>query len=110
MASNSGPGHAALAELDKVLAERPHAEGKALSLAAEHLSTFRNGLIVRSRAEGRSGGLQRQLDHVNAVISVVLAAHFPLGAVPWEELEKARDWLAEAVAMTEAQAPAASGG
>jgi hypothetical protein len=26
---------------------------------------------------------------------VVLAVHFPIDAVPWDELEKARAWLAE---------------
>jgi hypothetical protein len=31
---------------------------------------------------------------LNGIISMVLAGHFPLGEVPWEELELARSWLA----------------
>jgi hypothetical protein len=93
MASDMTPGHAALAGLDTVLAERPHADGHKLSAVTHDLSVFRNGLIA--------GGHTQRLGHVNAVISIVLATHFPLGGIPWEELEKARAWLADAVAETE---------
>ena len=37
---------------------------------------------------------------VAAVISVVLGVHFPLGDIPWDELEKGRAWLADLVAET----------
>ena len=85
----SEPGAAALAGLDRVLAERPHADGHVLSSVAHELSALRDQLAV--------SGERQRLGHVNAVISVVLAAHYPLGAVPWDELQKARAWLAEAV-------------
>ncbi len=89
MASDAAPGHAALACLDAVLAERPHADGHKLSAATRELSAFRNQLI--------DGNERRRLGHVNAVISIVLAVHFPLGGIPWDELEKARAWLSDAV-------------
>ena len=81
----------ALAAVDQALAERPHKEGHTFSAAARHLCAIRDALLDQAPSDGR----RRQLDHVNAVISVVLAGHFPLGAVPWRELELARGWLAE---------------
>jgi hypothetical protein len=34
------------------------------------------------------------LEHLNGVISVVAGTHYPLKEVPWDELVKARGWLA----------------
>lgn len=85
---------AALAELDRALAARPHADGEAFSAATRHLCRVRDGMIRQQREFGRTVESRRRLEHVNAAISVVLAGHFPLGAVPWAELEKARLWLA----------------
>lgn len=93
MASEPQAG-AALAELDKALAAKPHVEGHTLSAAASELSLLRDRLAARQREIGPSPDSRRRLEHVNAVISVVLAGHFPLGNVPWAELEKARLWLA----------------
>ena len=84
------PGVAALAGLDRVLASRPKADGQVLSEVAQSLSAYRNQLAARAD--------RQRLDHVNAVMSIVLAAHFPLGAIPWDDVEKARAWLADAVA------------
>ena len=82
---------AALAEIDTVLAAKPNVDGHTLSLAAQHLSALRDDLAGRPR----DPATRRSLGHVNAVISVVLAVHFPLGGIPWPELVKARAWLAE---------------
>lgn len=92
--ANEAPAHAALAELDKALAAKPHAEGHTFSTTAHELSLLRNRMAARQRELGPTAESRRRLEHVNAVISVVLAGHFPLGAVPWPELEKARAWLA----------------
>jgi len=86
---------AALAELDRALAARPHADGEAFSAATRHLCRARDGMIRRHREVGATAESRRRLEHVNAVISVLLAGHFPLGKIPWTELEKARGWLAE---------------
>ena len=82
---------AALAELDTVLAAKPEPDHAAFSAAVHHLCALRDELAVRARDAGASRG---NLDHVNAVISIVLAGHFPLGGIPWSDVEKARGWLA----------------
>ncbi len=84
----------ALSDLDKVLAAKPRIDGHALSAAAHTLSLLRDGIAVRQRSDGQTADSRRRLQHVNAVISVVLGVHFPLGDVPWDELVKARGWLA----------------
>ena len=52
-------------------------------------------MAARQRKLGQNPDSRRRLEHVNAIISVVLGTHFPLGSVPWDELEKARNWLAK---------------
>jgi glutathione S-transferase len=95
-------GAAALAELDKALAARPHADGDAFSAASRHLCVLRARLTRHQRGQGATPESRRRIEHLNAVISVVLAGHFPLGAVPWDELEKARSWLADLLAEVDA--------
>jgi hypothetical protein len=85
----------ALAAVDKALAEKPHKEGHTFSAAAQRLCVVRDSLSTRDKHDPLR---RRWLGHINAVISVVLAGHFPLGSVPWEEITKARDWLADFVA------------
>ncbi len=87
--------HQALAAVDQALAERPHKEGHTFSAATRHLCALRDAMLEQRRNQPWPHQSQRQLDHVNAVISIVLAGHFPLGAVPWQELELARNWLAD---------------
>lgn len=84
----------ALAELDKALAAKPRVDGHTLSAATHHLSLLRDSIAVRQREVGQTPDSRRRLEHVNAVVSVVLGVHFPLGSIPWDELEKARGWLA----------------
>jgi hypothetical protein len=95
----TGESHAriALAELDKVLSAKPHVDGPMLSVAVHELSLLRNMMATRQHKVGATTDTRRRLEHVNAVISVVLGVHFPLGSVPWAELEKARGWLAKLI-------------
>jgi hypothetical protein len=86
---------AALAELDRAIAARPHVAGQSFSAAAQKLCALRDRLATEA---GDAATRRRRLAHVNAVISVVLAGHFPLGAVPWDELDRARTWLADLAA------------
>ena len=79
--------------IDQALAERPEGDGALFSLAAQHLSAARDQMAKRQRAQGATEASRRALEHVNAVISIVLACHFPLGAIPWDELETSRAWL-----------------
>ena len=87
----------ALAELDKALAEKPHHEGHTFTAAVRHLCAVRDQITARPRGDDLR---EQWLEHVNAVITVVLAGHFPLGKVPWDELEKGRDWLQQLVTGT----------
>lgn len=90
----------ALAAVDKALADKPHKEGHTFSAAAHSLCVVRDSLSRRDKLDPLR---RRWLGHVNAVISVVLAGHFPLGGVPWDEIAKARDWLAEFAAAAGAE-------
>lgn len=83
--------HAALAALDAALRDRPAKDGHAFAEATQCLVAFRNRLTDRSRAGEDVAGA---LEQVNAIISVVLGGHFPLGAVPWPAVERARAALA----------------
>jgi hypothetical protein len=48
----------------------------------------------------RQGAARRELDVANSVLSVVIGGHFPLGGVPWPQIEAARNRLAEIVPGT----------
>jgi hypothetical protein len=89
-------GRAALRALDAVLQQKPQKDDAALSVATQRLCRYRESLIEQA---GRGEAQARlRLDHVNAVLSVVAAVHFPLGPVPWDALTGARDWLADLLA------------
>jgi hypothetical protein len=84
----------ALVEFDKATADKPRTDGQAFSAACEHLCRVRDELARQQRQAGATPASRKRLEHVNAIISVILAGHFPLGGVPWDELTKARAWLA----------------
>jgi hypothetical protein len=102
-ADGSSNARKALAEIDKALATKPDVDGHVFSACAGFLSSLRDEIASRQREVGASAESRRRLEHVNAVISVVLGAHFPLGSVPWPELEKARGWLVELANQVEAE-------
>lgn len=93
-------GRDALAHIDRALAEKPRRDGVTLKAAIQTLAEFREHFTARHRAEGGTRW-RPALEKVNAVVSVVLAAEFPIGEVPWDELAKSRDWL-DAVLRDEA--------
>ena len=95
----------ALRMLDKLLKERPDRVGHDFSEATRCLSGFRNELIDRWR-HTQDVADKRRLEQVNAVISVVVGGHFPLGPVPWPEIEQARHSLAAVVENGKANATA----
>ena len=87
--------HEALTALDAALAHRPAKDGHDFSHATMCLVDWRRRLTERLHAGEPVGPT---LERVNALISVVLGAHFPLGEVHWPSVEKARELLAEMVA------------
>jgi hypothetical protein len=82
-----------LAAIDEALAQRPHKDDLALQAATKSLCLYRDLLIGRRR-ETHSAEDARRLEHLNAVLSIVAGMHYPLKEVPWDELVKARCWLA----------------
>ena len=89
--SGDAPGREALAKIDAILGARPRKDDDLISAAAEWLATWREALIPLSdTATGRD-----RLERLNAVLTIVLAVHYPQGATPWAELEAARGWLEE---------------
>ena len=97
-------GQDALAHIDKALADRPKRDGATLKSAVQSLAAFRDLFIARHRGEGGTRW-RPALERVNAVVSVVMAAEFPIGEVPWDELSKARDWLDAILRDEAAQSP-----
>jgi hypothetical protein len=89
-------GAEALHHIDRTLAARPRRDGHESAAAVRCLATFRDHYVERHRSQGGSR-YRATLERVNAVISVAMAAEFPIGEVPWDELEKARGWLDEIV-------------
>ena len=95
-------GREALRHLDRAIAARPARDGQALSDAVSSLATFRDHVIAAHRREGGSR-YRTTLERINAVMSVALAAEFPIAAIPWEEVDKARAWLVDVVGDEKAQ-------
>jgi len=93
---DSRPGLVALAALDDIIAARPHADQQLFSKATHCLSAFRDSLIADYRPGHPSATQRARLEQVNAVISILMAGHFPLGETPWRELEESRAWLQSA--------------
>ena len=88
-------GRDALAKVDEVLDGRPNKDDFVLSDTTQALCTYRDGLIADGF--GDEAGRTR-LETVNGVLAVVLGVHFPQSETPWDELGKARGWLAGLVA------------
>lgn len=99
---DAGTGREALRHIDRALAGRPGRDGAALADAVRCLAAFRDEVVQRHRREGGTR-YRATLDRVNAIVSVVLAAEFPLGEVPWAEVEKGRVWLEEILGDDAAQ-------
>lgn len=102
------PGRRALEVFDRVLGERPDSGtsgagreqlGLDFSETTRLLCGHRDILIQAQRAAGPTPASQARLQEINSVLSTVLGGHFPLGDIPWPQLEKARDVLARLVAQ-----------
>ena len=98
--SKPHPGREALVHIKRVLDQRPRKNDNELTFATQCLARFREELLSERRA-GRVIDRDR-LSHLNAVISVVMAMHFPIGNPPWEEFEKTQGWLRDLVGEVEA--------
>lgn len=84
-----------LAAIDTVLRERPQsAQAEALALT-KTVVKLRDGLIQSLRAG--DGSVKRELDHANALLSLVFSIQYPMQGQQWEKLSKAREALARLI-------------
>jgi hypothetical protein len=98
MASSGDAGQAALAAIDRALKHRPEKDGHDFADAAQQLARLRDAMIARYGDAPLPPAARERLARVNAILSVVLGGHFPLGSIPWHEIELARGWLADMMA------------
>ncbi len=84
-----------LARLDKLLADRPHRIGHDFSEATRCLTALRERMIEHLRAGDAPPEIAERLARLNAVLSVVVGTHYPVGAPKWPHLQHARDSFAE---------------
>ena len=94
----------ALAAIDRLLADRPNKIGHDFSAAIRHLAIWRDTLARRPREND-----PRALGKLNAALSVILGGQFPLGQVPWAEIERVRNELSDLVDTEADQPPSAAG-
>ena len=95
------PGRKALQHVARVLEQKPKKDDHELSRLTQCLAPFRAELIERSKGNPATHESRECLSHLNAVVGVVLAMHFPIGQPPWEEFEKAQGWLETLVERVE---------
>jgi hypothetical protein len=91
----------ALAQLEAALASKPQRDGDAFTAATQSLSRYREAVIAAQAARPAPRDRDR-LSKLSAVIAMVIAGHFPLGATQWDDIAKARDWFVELTPKVEA--------
>ena len=89
-------GSQAVAALDTLLADRPDKADAEFAAATVRLAAWRDAWIARWRKSGTEAD-RRRLERLNAALSAVVGAQFPLGGVPWELLTRTRADLAALV-------------
>ena len=101
------PGRRALEALDRVLGEKPGSGttkqgrerlGLDFSETTRLICGYRDILIQAQRQQGATPHSRAVLQEVNSVLSAVLGGHFPLGDIPWPQVEQARDAFARLLA------------
>ena len=100
------PGRKSLQHLARVLEQKPNKDDHELSSLTQCLAQFREELIQLNSSEAPSHEKRACLMHLNAIVSVVMGMHFPLGNPPWEEFEKTQGWLTDLVTRVEGLAVA----
>lgn len=99
------PGRRSIQHLARVLEQKPSKDDHELSSLTLCLTDFREELIQRNQGEAPSHEERECLMHLNAIVSVVMGMHFPIGNPPWEEFEKTQGWLTDLVARVEGLQP-----
>jgi len=97
VADHRASGDAALAAVDKLLADRPNRVGHDFSEATKRLTAYREALLASWGGPPSGPADRKRLSRLNAVISVVYGVHYPIGSPEWQPLQGARDELAALV-------------
>jgi hypothetical protein len=84
----------ALKTLDLFLEENPEQHHEEVRGVLRCLIGLRDHLIQERRKESGLPDLDRRLEHVNAVISVMTSGSFPVVGLNHDRLKQARDLLA----------------
>ena len=92
-------GSKALTAIDQLLADRPDKVGHDFSAATRHLVAWRDALAQNWRRSAAEED-RRALERLNAGLSVILGGQFPLGQVPWPEIQSIRQDLGELLLST----------
>ena len=87
----------ALAALDRAIEAAPERDGAAFSEAVMEVSAVRDDVAACGRATPEA---RQRLSVLNALLSMILAGHFPLVVPPWDEIRRARGWLADVQASS----------
>ncbi len=85
--------NASLEALDRALAARPYRDGQAFTEATKPMCAYRDELRYALRDTPDDLVLRRRLKAANLAITLMLAGHFPLGDMPWDQIETLRDHL-----------------
>lgn len=85
-------GTLALEAINQLLAEQPDRVAHDFSEATRRTAAYRDEITETIRKTGNQED-RRRVERVNAVLSVIVGGHYPLGEVPWARIEKARDEL-----------------
>ena len=99
--SEPHPGRKALQHFERVLEQQPKKDDHELSVLTRCLGALREELIALNRSASASAETRECLAHMNAVVTVAMGMHFPLGPPPWGEFEKAKHWLQSVVERVE---------
>jgi hypothetical protein len=95
----------ALSALERLLEEHPENLEGALLEATHSVVALRGRLTSMSRESPQNATWRDQLAHTNAILSVLMAGHYPIEGVRWDCIKQARDALA---AFSTGEAAAAS--
>lgn len=82
---------AAIVALDDLLKKHPQNIERDIITATRALVHLRDRLIAMRRASFDSG---QTLEHTKAVLSVLMAGHYPIEGMRWDCIKQARDALA----------------
>ncbi len=84
---------ASLEALDRAIGARPRRDGQAFTDATKPMCAYRDELRRLVRVAPDDLVARRRLKAANLAVTLMLAGHFPLGDMPWDQIGSLRDHL-----------------